>query len=175
MIYVASLHNPIPNAIDRLAERLREVFGDSVAAYQPTLDPQTAFDQSRQQYNSTVLLTELLKEFPSRTAKVIAITEVDLFIPVLTFVFGEAQLNGSVAVASSYRLRNSFYGLPEDKSLILERLEKEAVHELGHAFGLTHCDNYTCAMAASTSVEEIDLKNAALCRSCQSFLPHGPV
>ncbi|MDH3216806.1 MAG: archaemetzincin family Zn-dependent metalloprotease [Candidatus Krumholzibacteria bacterium] len=170
MIYVAPIHNPIPGAVRYISQQLPNEFRGLVAVHQTKFDPRIALDKTRNQYNSTILLAELLQELPSKHAKIIGITEVDLFIPVLTFVFGEAQLNGNVAVASSHRLRNSYYGLPENPDLVLERLYKEAVHELGHVFSLTHCDNYRCVMHAATGVEELDLKNAAFCSACNSVL-----
>ena len=89
-------------------------------------------------------------------------------MPILTFVFGEAQLNNTCAVVSSHRLRQEFYGLPASPELLRERLRKEAVHELGHTFGLTHCRDYECVMAASHAVERIDLKGSHFCGHCHS-------
>jgi archaemetzincin len=94
----------------------------------------------------------------------------DLYIPVLTFVFGEAQLDGMAAIVSTHRLQNQFYGLPHDDDLMLRRLEKEVIHELGHTFGLFHCRQFECVMRSSTYVEEIDLKRADLCDACRSSL-----
>ena len=93
--------------------------------------------------------------------------DVDLFIPILTFVFGEAQLQGIGSVVSTHRLHNRFYGLPEDRELTTDRLLKEAVHELGHTYGLIHCSQQRCVMNASTYVENIDQKPAELCPVCQ--------
>jgi len=94
----------------------------------------------------------------------------DLYVPVLTYVFGEAQLNGKAAVVSSYRLRDELYGLPKNPQRLKERLEKEAVHELGHTFGLIHCRNPNCVMYATTYAEEIDLKSRNFCRVCSALL-----
>jgi archaemetzincin len=170
MIHVAPLHNPLPGAVDRIQKWLREVFDTPVATHKSRMDLEMALDPTRGQYNSTMLLAELLKELPARDDKIIAITAVDLFVPVLTFVFGEAQLNGNVAIVSTYRLHNSFYGLPDDLKLVGERLEKEVTHELGHVYNLTHCDNYMCVMHVSTSVEEVDVKGARFCHACQEIL-----
>jgi archaemetzincin len=100
--------------------------------------------------------------------RVLGVAGVDLYIPILTFVFGEAQMGGPCAIISSHRLRQEFYGLPEDSSLFHSRLIKEAVHEIGHTLDLAHCDDYSCAMAASHAVEWIDLKQNIFCRSCAS-------
>ncbi len=165
-IYVAPIHRPPPGAVDHALRRLPEVFGVPAAILTPSINVRKAFDDSRGQYQSQALLAELLEHAPDG-AKLVGVTDVDLFVPVLTFVFGEAQLGGRVAIASSHRLHNSFYGLPEDEDLMLARLEKEIVHELGHTFGLRHCGDYMCVMYSSTAVEDIDLKNATFCPSCR--------
>lgn len=167
-ICVAPINNPVTGALDFLTERLSARFDTKVTVLDPGLEPRIAFDEARRQYNSTILLAELSKELPSPDAKVVGLTDADLYIPVLTFVFGEAQLDGNVAIVSSHRLHNSFYGLPDDRTLTLERLEKEVVHELGHTFSLTHCRDFNCVMCASSSVEEIDLKGPDFCRTCRA-------
>jgi archaemetzincin len=86
---------------------------------------------------------------------------------VLTFVFGEAQLEGSCAVVSTARLREEFYGLPARDDLLRERLLKEATHEIGHTFGLRHCPDWSCVMASSHAVEVMDVKGAEFCKSCR--------
>ena len=95
---------------------------------------------------------------------------VDLYVPVLTYVFGEAQLDGKAAVVSTHRLRDELYGLPQNPQKLRERLEKEAVHELGHTFGLIHCPKPNCVMYTSTYAEEIDFKPMNFCETCFSLL-----
>ena len=169
IIYVAPIDNPFPEAPAAVEERIRAEYGVPVEFLGPPVDVNAAYDRVRGQYNSTTLLAALLGLAPAG-ARILGITGVDLFIPVLTFVFGEAQLGGQAAVASSYRLRNSYYGLPADRSLTLERLNKECVHELGHTFGLKHCADFQCVMRASTNVEEIDIKGRSLCRTCSTHV-----
>jgi len=170
MIYIASIHGGLQETVAQMCRLSREVFQTEAKTLRTMFDPEAAFDSARQQYNSTTLLSCLLSELPHPDDKLIAITQTDLFIPVLTFVFGEAQLDGNVAVASSYRLRETFYGLPDNPNLTAERLGKEVIHELGHTYGLMHCDNYACAMQPSTGVEEIDLKDARFCSTCAQTL-----
>lgn len=98
--------------------------------------------------------------------RILGVTAVDLYIPILTFVFGEAQLRGSCAVVSFHRLRQEFYGLPANSTVLGERLLKEAVHELGHTLPLAHCEDYQCVMSPSHGVERTDLKTSQFCTSC---------
>jgi archaemetzincin len=100
----------------------------------------------------------------------LGLTAVDLYIPILTFVFGEAQMGGPCALASAYRLRQEAYGMASDPEILRERVLKEAIHELGHTLELTHCEDYRCAMASSHSVERIDLKEGNLCGLCRRLV-----
>ena len=134
------------------------------------LDSAFAFDAYRNQYNSTSMIAELLDRFPSHSGKIIGITSVDLFVPVLTYVFGEAQLLGRMAVLSSYRLKETIYGLAPNSKLEQLRLLKEAIHELGHTFGLIHCHHPECVMHASTSAVEIDVKGKNFCERCEQTM-----
>jgi archaemetzincin len=130
-------------------------------------DPAFAFNYARQQYSSTEILASLMKFGIPENERILGVTAVDLYIPILTFVFGEAQLHGSCAVVSFHRLRQEFYGLPANSTILRERLLKEAVHELGHTLPLSHCEDYQCVMSPSHGVEWIDLKTSQFCNSCR--------
>jgi archaemetzincin len=131
-------------------------------------EPRFAFNITRQQYLSTEILARMAKRNTPSTARVLGITPVDLYIPILTFVFGEAQLQGSCGLVSAHRLRQEFYGLPANPALFRERLLKETIHELGHTLALSHCEDFECVMAPSHGVEWIDLKASSFCSSCRS-------
>lgn len=156
--------------LPQLTARLADTFNLEVRVRPPWFDPELAFDSSRGQYNSTAILGQLLSESAEKANRVLGVTSVDLFIPVLTYVFGEAQLSGRAAVVSTQRLRSEAYGLPPDASLLCQRLEKEAIHELGHTFGLLHCRDSECVMRSSTYVEQIDLKSTRFCPACHSHI-----
>jgi archaemetzincin len=130
-------------------------------------DLSPVYDPVRNQYNSTGLLSQLINDVSPETLKILGVTEVDLFMPIFTFLFGEAQLNGIGALVSTHRLHNQFYGILEDGELLKDRLLKEGIHELGHTFGLIHCFALKCVMKSSTYVEEIDQKSVYFCRSCE--------
>ena len=163
---------PIGNFDERLlrdvAPALADAFRVPCQILEARLDPQFAFHSERQQYHSSEILRGMQAYAANGAWRVLGVAGVDLYIPILTFVFGEAQMGGPCAVVSAHRLAQEFYGLPPDHALLRERLIKEAVHEVGHTLDLTHCDDYACVMAASHAVEWIDLKEAALCPSCQS-------
>jgi archaemetzincin len=154
--------------LQELAAAMGKVFRVPFQVLSQALDPETAFHAERQQYHSSEILAAMKVFNTNESWRVLGVTTVDLYIPILTFVFGEAQIGGPCAVVSSYRLRQEFYGLAADADLLRARLLKEAVHEIGHTLELTHCHDYRCAMAASHAVEWIDIKEAWLCPQCQA-------
>ena len=130
--------------------------------------PKNAFNEHRNQYHSTTIINYLLKiSSLSKYTRILGVTNVDLYVPYLNFVFGEALLGGKIAVISLHRLRPEFYGEPPNRNLFLERILKEAVHELGHTFGLTHCNKPHCVMYFSNSIWDTDRKKSTFCGDCE--------
>ncbi len=156
-----------------LAHHLSRAFGVRVEQGPPSFDPEIAFDASRGQYNSRVLLAQLLRHAPDDSSRILGVTALDLFIPVLTYVFGEAQVGGRVAVVSTHRLDNAVYGLPSEPDLLYERLAKEAIHELGHTYSLVHCHDMDCVMTSSMQVDGIDIKSDRFCSRCARKLKNN--
>jgi archaemetzincin len=132
--------------------------------------PPSSYEPGRNQYYSTRILKEMLKEVPEDAFKLLGVTDKDLCIPILTYVFGEAQLGGTAAVVSLARLRQEHYGVAPDRPLFLERLRKESLHELGHTFGLVHCDSRDCVMYLSNTVVDVDIKGRNFCRACRTVV-----
>jgi archaemetzincin len=132
------------------------------------LDPTPCYHPERQQYHSSEILQRMQALVRPQDWRFLAIADVDLYIPILKYVFGEAQIAGPCAVVSIHRLRQEFYGLDRDDDLLRQRLLKESVHELGHTLGLRHCQDYRCVMASSHAVEWIDLRETTLCDSCRA-------
>jgi archaemetzincin len=128
--------------------------------------PEYAFNENRRQYNSKLILKQLLQQCPRDTLKLIGVTPVDLYVPILKFVFGLAQIEGQCSIISLYRLYPQFYGQPSNPDLFLLRLEKTAFHELGHTFGITHCRDRHCTMYSSTRIEDTDFKQPEFCPTC---------
>ena len=128
--------------------------------------PAAAFDPKRQQYQSVEIMRMLAHAAPNDATRILGVTEVDLAIPMLSFLFGQAQLDGQVAVVSLCRLQQEFYGLPAQDDILRERLTKEVLHEMGHTFGLVHCSEQKCAMSLSTHIGMVDTKSERYCDRC---------
>ena len=141
-------------------------FGLDIAVELPEPEPTYAFDPSRRQYRSTMVLKRLKSEAMADDL-ILGIATVDLFSKNLTFVFGEAEIGGDVAVISLARLDQSFYGMKNDSDLLLKRIKKEAIHELGHVFGLNHCDDVHCVMYYSKDLVDTDNKKDDYCDLCR--------
>ena len=156
-----------------LAEGLAAHLGVACSIHPDGLDPGFAYNPLRGQYHSTEILKRLVQDTPAGSWRVLGVTEYDLYIPIMTFVFGEAQLEARGALVSLHRLRQEFYGLPSDLQLLNQRLLKESIHELGHTLGLRHCADYQCAMSPSHAVEKIDVKLAEFCSACTASFAHA--
>jgi archaemetzincin len=173
-VYVGGLGSDVDiESLSRIRSRISEEF-PAVVREIDLPDVEFAYESGRRQYKSIEVLEMLARACPQDAMKLVGVTERDLFIPVLTFVFGQAQLNGRVAVVSLARLRQEFYGLMENREVFLERVEKEALHETGHTFGLVHCADGGCAMSLATNVRQIDRKRAGFCPSCEGQLRKPP-
>ncbi len=170
MIYLLNASSLVQADVEPVALTVQSVVGVPVRVLPHTLALERVFDSSRKQYNSSLLLTQILPLQETLKGKLIALVDVDLYVPILTFVYGEAQLDGPAAIVSLHRLRNSFYGIDENRHILIDRLTKEVIHELGHTYGLFHCHQFECVMRASTYVEEIDLKKETLCEHCSTLL-----
>src|SRR5215208_5988193 len=174
--------------VSPLIQRLSKVFGDKVRINSgslqfsslqslssiTTMPPTHLFDKARKQWISDSLLDWLLKSNePDITTKVLAICDFDAYSDELNFVFGEAHLGGRVAAIYLPRLRDQFYVRKSDKNnknLFEQRVIKEAVHELGHMFGLRHCQISKCVMHFSNSLQDTDIKDDKFCERCNKIL-----
>lgn len=150
-----------------IAAAVEHEFLAAVTIREGRLDLSEFYDPVRRQYNGTKLLREIDSQYSGESLKILGLFSVDLFIPILTYIFGQAYLNGRTGIASLYRFKNERYGMKTDDVFLLERFKKEVIHELGHTFGLIHCHIPTCVMLSSTYVEDIDQKSANLCLKCR--------
>lgn len=161
----------IPEAApETLAASLHPIFGAPIIPHDPVDLPPSSYDPVRRQHSAAQVLNGLARFKTSLTQveRVLGIVSVDLFAPDLHFVFGEADPREKVAVISIARLKPEFYGLPSDEALLRLRTLKEAVHELGHTYGLGHCPDPACVMRFSNELQETDRKGASFCPECAS-------
>ncbi len=152
-----------------VSREVQRVFGIATETLHLVASVDFAFDASRVQYHSTKILEHLAASAPARALKVLAITDVDLFIPILTYVYGEAQLGGKASIISIHRLAEGLVSVNAEETF-LYRAGKEAVHELGHTFKLLHCREKTCIMHYCRSIRDVDRKSDHLCRYCRTLL-----
>jgi len=158
--------------LDEIKSRLPEAFPRSTCTVVEEVlpVPQTAYNHSREQYHSSIILHEILN-YAERSGemadRILGVTEVDLYVPGMNFIFGEAQCPGRAAIISLQRLRPEFYGEPSDERLFLERSVKEALHEIGHTLGLGHCTNPLCVMFFSLHIGMTDRKQPRFCEKCR--------
>jgi archaemetzincin len=151
--------------VEKLGDRVSNVFHCPVEIEAGFGDLSEAYNPQRNQYLSSKLLAGLGQS--KREERVVGVVDVDLYVPRLNFVFGEADVVSRAAIISLCRLRQEYYGLPSDEALFLTRSTKEIVHELGHIFGLGHCPNNKCVMHFSNSLADTDLKEAHFCSMCR--------
>jgi len=164
-ITLKPLGNIADETMEELKDRVGGIFHCPVEIKAGFSDLTQAYNPERKQYFSSKLLASLKKS--ERDERVVGIADVDLYVPRLNFVFGEADIVSGAAIVSLYRLRQEYYGLAPGEALFLERATKEIVHEVGHTFGLGHCPNNKCVMHFSNSLADTDLKGASFCSSCR--------
>ena len=169
-----------PQALDWIESAAAEWFPLPIHRRPAVAIPAGAFDVNRGQYQSVELMKILARFEAPDAGRILGVTDVDIAIPMLSFLFGQAQFEGPVAIISLCRLHQEFYGLPAQESLLRERTVKEALHELGHTFGLVHCSDGSCAMSLSTHIEFVDSKSERYCARCgmqlvQRFARNGGV
>jgi archaemetzincin len=157
------------DVLKKIQTELKEIFPESDCSIfgEGMALPADAYNRKRQQYYSTRILGEINKYVRRiRADRILGVTEVDLYVPQLNFVFGEATCPGKTAIISLFRLRPEFYGQPANQKLFVDRSVKEAVHEIGHTLGLKHCQNPRCVMFFSNSILDTDHKGKTFCEKC---------
>ncbi|MCX6165467.1 MAG: archaemetzincin family Zn-dependent metalloprotease [Ignavibacteriae bacterium] len=165
-IYFAPIKFSNKTVLKKLQRELSGIFSVNIDSIKLDIDLSEAYSPERKQYYSTKIIEFVISQTGYADGTVLIITELDLYVPVLTFVFGEAQLNGKHSIVSVCRLHEEFYTGVTNDELFYERTKKEVLHELGHNFGLLHCFDWDCVMHSSNSIEEVDIKGSFYCNHC---------
>lgn len=161
----------LPGAfLEELASGLSRELGLPVKVGGSASVPAEAYDPARRQYHAEAFLPHLSSFRQDPADLVLGITEVDLFVPRLNFVFGLADPGNRQAVISLARLDPRFDHHPPDPELLKRRALKEAVHEVGHLWGLPHCPDPTCIMFFSNTLADTDRKGPGFCSGCRKRL-----
>jgi archaemetzincin len=168
-IVISPIGDFTPDLLDRIRAEIKRVYAFPTTVQPLMADIEFAFHPSRKQYHSTPILEELARMAPAGAIKVLALVQVDLFIPILTHVYGEAQLGGKACIVSTIRL-NEGHQSQNTQEPFLSRIIKEAIHELGHTFKLRHCREHTCLMHYCRDENDVDRKSDQLCRYCKVLL-----
>ena len=158
-----------PDLLDPIGDEIKRIYGYPTEVLPLLEDLEFAFHPNRNQYHSTPVLEQLAHMAPAGAIKVLALVQVDLFIPILTHVYGEAQLGGKACIVSTTRLNEGHEALNTQEPF-LSRIVKEAIHELGHTFQLRHCREHTCLMHYCRNERDVDRKSDELCRYCKILL-----
>jgi len=161
----------IPQAVLRvIAANIQAVLEIPVDVLPEMAIPEEAFQRHRDQYDAGLILKYLAGfSFPHH-ARVLAVTDVDLCTPILTFVFGEAELGISLAIISDFRLKHMEAGIVAAEGVYYERLAKVALHEIAHTFSLYHCETPKCLMQYSRGLRHLDELDIFLCERCSFML-----
>ncbi len=165
-VYVIRLNFSNEVLFSEIINGLKSALPVNIIEYPIELELTPFFSESRGQYFSTQIIYEVSKLTEELDGKVLLLTDVDLYVPVLTFVFGEAQLRGKHSIISMCRLHEEFYSGVTDNNILYKRAMKEVLHELGHNLGLIHCKDWECVMHSSLAVEEVDIKGSTYCNTC---------
>lgn len=158
------------STLHRIRAGVEPLFLKPVAILRPITIPEVALNPTRHQYHSTTILKLLHRTLGGRFHRLLGLTTVDLFVPQLNYVFGEADVMNGLAIISIARLRPQFYGLRAEDEVTERRLLKEVVHELGHTYNLSHCDNPLCVMFFSNNIADTDRKPSDFCKECKKML-----
>jgi archaemetzincin len=169
-LYLAPIVFSNKQLLDRIMGTLQQTFRTRVNKLTLSIDTDSLYSSERRQYFSTGFIEQSTTQTNQISGKIILITELDIYVPVLTFLFGEAQLRGKHSIVSVCRLHEEFYSGVTNNEFLYERTIKEIYHELGHNFGLIHCHDWDCVMHSSNNVEEVDLKGNIYCKNCFNLI-----
>ncbi|MGB9697698.1 MAG: archaemetzincin family Zn-dependent metalloprotease [Ignavibacteria bacterium] len=156
--------------LHKLAKSLVKTLNLTIDTHSLKLEVADTYSPERNQYYSTEVLVKCKKNLQALEGYKILLIDLDIYVPALTYIFGEAELGGEAAIISITRLKPEFYMNQPDPALFFQRIQKEVLHELGHNLGLYHCIDWDCVMHSSNNIDEVDLKGSDYCRKCRQII-----
>ncbi len=162
-LQIIPLGNIPEDLLNSIKEEMKNTYNIQAAVSEKTKPPEEAYNPLRHQFQAGKIL-EFLSQYKTR---VLGITDKDIYTEDLNFVFGQAQLKGTLALVSTERLDPMLYKKFPDKKLLIDRTIKEVIHEVGHTLGLAHCQNDKCVMSSSNTIFDVDKKTKNLCNMCK--------
>lgn len=163
-IYIQPIGEVGDELLDHLGTRLENIFSYPYRVVQPMKVHESSYNTDRGQYDAEVLIAKMEEKTPIDAKRLLGVIDMDMFFRGLNFVFGLAS--GNTCIISLTRLRPEYYLEKKNEILFRERALKEAIHELGHTFGLGHCPEIECIMHFSNCLEDTDIKGPDFCRNC---------
>ncbi len=157
------------NLVKALKQRLEQTFKHPVDVKYKADNLEYAYDSRRKQYGSPRLLSRLRRRKKNPDDKIMGVVDVDLYSPGYDFVYGEAEISSGIATLSVYRLLGKSRQRNSVSKLIVARVVREAIHEVGHLYGLGHCTS-KCAMRACTCLAEVDKAGNKFCPECETVI-----
>lgn len=156
--------------INRLATSIGPVFGRSVDILKGMKLPEESYNVIRNQYYSSIIFSKLERIKANPRELVLGVCEEDIYLPDEAYVLGHSDPVLGTTVISLFRIRQEFYGLPEDEMKVYSRLFKQAVHQLSLLFNISACKNPKCVNYYSQEMFDIDNKSIKLCDICKRKL-----
>ncbi|MBU1178030.1 archaemetzincin family Zn-dependent metalloprotease [Patescibacteria group bacterium] len=169
LIYILPIGQTDPKIIRYLSKQLLGYLHFPTKVLGAIALPASAYDKNRQQYRAGQIIREIRLFDFSNIEKVLGIIGADLYSEDFSFVYGEAEAPGRNALFSLARLDPQYYDQPANQELVKKRALKEATHELGHTYSLSHCPDTHCVMYYAQSIEDVDNKEEKFCARCQKL------
>jgi archaemetzincin len=169
IIYIQPLGKIDAAKLGMIHEILNENFDRDVRILPSKPLPKRFRVAERGQYDANLIMRWAEENMPADTYRHITVVGEDIFSERCNFIFGEARIRGKSALVSLYRFTDPSKP-PGDEPLFRERITKLLLHELGHTFGLQHCENKHCVMAFANSLRELDMLSSSYCDECRKKL-----
>jgi len=164
---------------DSIAVAVHRFYGFEVVELTQIQIPERFFTNVKSpRYRADSIIALLRTEKPDSVDYVIGLTSADISVskrdsqgnirqPRARYadwgVFGFGYIGQAGCVVSTFRIYH------KSLATIVLRMQKIALHEIGHNLGLAHCANNNCFMRdAAESIKTIDQVEMNLCENCKS-------